>query len=367
MTLRQQLELLQTTEPRGRFPALAWAWPTGERDLLLQAAILDDLPRAAAAYQEWQSRFDFDDVELSKMRLLAAISTRIPPDLLHATDRARLAGIERRLWTQCRLALHASEPALAALAAAQIEVMVLKGAARAVLDLAHLRGRYAREVDLLVRPRDYARALVALHAAGWRHDLTQEEALRAIGVNLVSGPHGSVDIHQFPCHQLAASDHAPEGFWGRASVHQFLGYTVSLPSVTDRLVIAVAHGGIDGHQHSDWLVDSAHLIRSGEVNWLMFEGQCTARRIEAVAAIALAYLAGPLEVPVPGDVVRRLEARARHRPLQMAAGLLEARPKREHSVPSALARGVARAGRLIEESLRVRHLRRLAQTRKVDR
>ena len=102
---RRQRELLEPTPPRGRFPELAWAWPTGERDLLLQAAILEDLSRAAAAYQEWQARFAFDNVEFSKMRLLAAISTRIPADLLNAADRARLTGFERHLWTHCRLAL----------------------------------------------------------------------------------------------------------------------------------------------------------------------------------------------------------------------------------------------------------------------
>jgi hypothetical protein len=362
MSLRQQLELLETTPPRGRFPSLAWAWPTGERDLLLRAAILEDLSRAAAAYQEWQSRFDFDDVEFSKMRLLAAISTRISANLLKATDRARLKGVERQLWTHCRFALRAAEPAFASLAAAAVEVMVLKGAARAVLDMANLRGRYASEVDLLVRPRDYAYAIATLSAAGWKHDGGRApKPAQATGVNLVRGPHGRVDVHQFPCHQLTTSDHAPHALWARASRHEFLGHSVLLPSATDRLVIAFAHGGIDGHAHSDWLVDSAHLIRSSEVDWGLFESLCAERRIEAAAAIALSYLRGPLELPVPDDVLCRLEARARRRPLRFAASLLEARPKREHSVPSALARGAARAGRLVGEGTRVWHLQRLVR------
>jgi hypothetical protein len=357
MTFQRQLELLETNPPRGRFPSLAWAWPTGERDLLLQAAILADLRRAAAIFDAWQSRFDVGDVEFSKMRLLTAVSTRLPPDLLDAGARASLSGFERRLWTRCRLALHAAEPAFAALAAAGIDVMVFKGAARAVLDITNLRGRYASEIDLLVRPHDYGHGLEILRAAGWRHG-ADEKVFRVIGVNMLCGPHGRVDIHQFPCHQLAASDREPAALWARGSVHQFLGHKVLLPAATDQLVIAIAHGGIDGHKHSDWLVDCAHLIRSGEVDWALFESLCVERRIEAAAAIALSYLAGPLELPLPSEILRRLEAGARRRPIRFAAGLLEARPKREHSVPSALARGAARACRLIGESLGVWRLRR---------
>jgi hypothetical protein len=363
MTLREQLALQRPTAPRGRFPSLAWAWPTGPRDLLLRAAILSDLREAAAAFDEWQRTVEFESATMAEQRLLVAISYRMPEGVLPAIDRARLTGVERKLWTQSRVKLRATESAFAALAALGIEFMVLKGAGRAVVDLADLRGRYASDVDLLVRPQDYVRAVECLRAAGW--DYLSGGAPRRIsetaGINLKQGKHGEVDIHQYPHHQLTLGDHTAEALWARASRHDFLGYTVALPSATDQLVIAFAHGGISGHGNSDWLVDAAQLVRSGQVDWDLFERLCGERKVEGLAAIGLSYLGGPLQVELPERLVGRLETCARMRPVQFATMLLEARPKREYSGSLALTRTIAKVSRMIGTGIQLKRLRRLVE------
>ncbi|HWA18581.1 MAG TPA: nucleotidyltransferase family protein [Devosia sp.] len=362
MTLRERLALQHPTAPRGRFPSLAWAWPTGPRDLLLRAAILSDLHDAAAAYDEWQRTVEFESATMAEQRLLVAISYRMPEGVLPAKDRARLTGVERKLWTHSRVALRAAESAFAALVDARIEVMVLKGAGRAVVELSDLRGRYASDVDLLVRPRDYVRAVEVLRVAGWDY-LTGPPHLvsETAGLNLMQGQYGQVDIHQYPYHQLTASDHVPDALWSRATRHTFLGYPVLLPSATDQLTIALAHGGISGHGNSDWLVDSAQLIESGEIDWALFEALCAERRVEGLAAISLSYLGGPLQVPAPTGLVARLEAKARRRPVQLAAILLEARPKREYSGALALTRTVAKVSRMVGTGMQLKRLRRLVE------
>jgi hypothetical protein len=305
---------------------------------------------------------EFESATMAEQRLLVAISYRMPEGILSAKDRARLTGVERKLWTHSRVTLRAAESAFAALAGANIEIVVLKGAGRAVVDLTDLRGRYASDVDLLVRPQHYVRAVDSLRAAGWDY-LTgpPQRVSETAGLNMTRGEHGQDDIHQYPYHQLTASDHVPEAFWARASRHVFLGYPVLLPSATDQLTIALAHGGISGHGNSDWLVDSAQLIRSGKIDWALFEALCAERRIEGLAAISLAYLGGPLRVAVPAGLVDRLEARARRRPVQFAAMLLEARPKREYSAPLALTRTAAKVARMIGTGMQLRRLRRLVE------
>jgi hypothetical protein len=362
MTLRKKLALLRPVKPRGAFYSLAWAWPTGERDLLLRAAILDDLSRAALDYQSWQTRYDFDEVDFSKMRLLVAIANRIPYEHLNADDRGRLNGIERMLWTISRMAMRAAEPAFATLAAARIDVMVFKGAGRAVGGMANLRGRYASDVDLLVHPSDFVRAVESLVASGWDYaNGAPRRVDELIGLNLKRGPHGKIDIHQYPYHQMAPVDGLSDALWARASRHIFDGHPVFLPSATDRLIIAVAHGGIEGHAHSDWLIDAAQIIRDEEVDWRLFEGLCFEQRVEALAAIGLSYLAGPLEVPVSHDLLWRLEAGAKRQPFKFATTLLEARPKRDHNTALALTRTLAKASRMIGRGIQLWRLRRLAK------
>ncbi len=357
MSIREQLALLQTTRPRGPFPSLAWAWPGGERDLLLRAAILSDLAEAAAAYRHWETDYNFDDVDFAKQRLLVAISHRIPRDLLRAKDQARLAGIERQLWTKCVMSLRSTQPALAALEAAGIEVMVFKGAVRTVLDVANLRGRYASELDLLVRPETFVAAWRAIRSAGWQYVLGFEPRLdRLMGANLSKPNSGELDLHKYPYHQLLPVDLKPDALWARATRTTFLGHPVAIPSPTDRLLMAIAHGGIDGHVQSDWLVDCAIVIAGGEVDWPLFVAMARERRIEAAAAITLSYLAGPLQVAVPKRVLGELTSGLRGHPFQLVSGLLLARPKREHSPLSAVGRGVARAIRMAKKARMIARL-----------
>ena len=361
MTIRDQIQLLRPTKPRGAFPSLAWAWPTGGRDQLLQAAIVGDLEKAAAAYRQWEATTDFNDVDFAAMRLLVAIAHRIPDDILKAKDRARLSGVERKLWSESLVALRSAGPALAAIENAGIDVMVFKGAVRTVLDYSNLRGRYASELDLLVRPDDFRRAWGAIRGAGWQYVLGFEPNLDLlIGANLSKPKSGELDLHKYAYHQLLMSDIEPTALWARASKHQFLGHAVFVPSPTDRLLMAIAHGMIGGHEQSDWLVDCALLVQGGEVDWPLFLELARERGVSAHAAIVLSYLAGPLEVPVPKGPLESLIAASRWHPLQRASALLQGRPKREHSIPSALGRGIARGIRMVRKD---RSIRRVAAER----
>ena len=120
--------------------------------------------------------------------------------------------------------------------------------------------------------------------------------------------------------------------------------------------MAIAHGGIDGHVQSDWLVDCAVIIGGGHVDWPLFIGLVLERRLEAPTAIVLSYLGGPLKVGVPAEVLARLKAGLRLRPVRLFSGLMLARPKRQHSPLSALGRGVARAARMTRKAWMIRRL-----------
>jgi Uncharacterised nucleotidyltransferase len=357
MSVRRQLEMLRTSTPRGPFPSLAWAWPTGERDLLLRAAILEDFDDAAAAYRQWESTYDFNDVDFARQRLLVAVSHRIPQSLLKAKDHPRLLGVERRLWTESITRLRTTEPALAALNAAGIDVMIFKGAVRTVLDISNLRGRYAAELDLLVRPQQFRAAWAALGGVGWTYVLGFEPDLgKMMGANLSKPNAGELDLHKYPYHQLLAADLHPDTLWSRAIKTSFLGQPAFIPSPTDRLLMAIGHGGIDGHVQSDWMVDCAIIIRSGEVDWPLFVSLARERRIDALAAIVLAYLEGPLGVAIGSGVLPELDRASRRHPFRLVSSILQSRPKREHSPLSAVGRGAARAIRMAKKAAMIRKL-----------
>ncbi len=341
------------------FPGYAWAWPKGDRELLLKAATLPDLNRAVEAFREWSARHDFESTTLVELRLLVGISARFPASLITIDERARLTGIERMLWTQSRVALAAAEDAARILAQLGIDMLVIKGASRSALDLSNLKGRAAYDIDLLVRPEGYRRSIEALMANGWKDDhpkLVMRYLARKGGmaaVNLGKGEHGDVDLHQYAFYHVAGGN--DRGLWQRSREVDFLKQKIRVASPADNLAIGIAHGGIGGHGQSDWMVDCVNIIREGGVDWAVLEDVAAAHRIMPHAAITLGFLKERLEAPVPEEVLMRI-ARAGRRPfLRLTSALFQAHPKRELPWWGVAGRGLSRS---------IRQLRSIAWSRR---
>jgi hypothetical protein len=115
--------------------------------------------------------------------------------------------------------------------------------------------------------------------------------------------------------------------------------------------MAVAHGGLDAHAHSDWLVDCDAVLRAGAIDWNDFLDTVERRSIAAPSAIALTYLGQEIAAPVPAWVLGRLDELARRSaPWSCLSVLLQAKPRGSYGRIVWLARGCAKL-------LRLRHAR----------
>lgn len=336
-----------------RFPDLGWAWPSGDLDLLLRAVAASDEDAAFAAARTWLSGHDIDAAGFREHRLLAALSERFGKRLAAFPAQPRLAGLQRMLWTRSRLAMREAEPVLAALAASGVPVMLMKGAARVAIEPGAERSRISHDIDLLVPPSSMDAAFDCLVAGGWEpatgvstHFLRGRlGTVRAL--NFLRGDHGDVDLHQAAYHPVHANAGDDAALWQRAVDARFAGAAVRVPSTADRLALAIAHGSLDAHAHSDWLVDCHAAARRDDVDWSTFLSVVDARGLAVSAAIALSYLASAIGSPVPPAVVDRLVAKARGRPLvERLSVLLQARPRREDDRFLPLARGLAKLRRM---------------------
>ncbi len=327
-----------------RFPHLSWAWPSGSRERLIIAAAHADEARAADAFMEWLAATDLDSCAFAELRLLVRIAGRFPETRLQVAERARLSGIVRHLWTRSRLALDGAAPALRALRAAGVDVLVLKGMASVALDTRNLKGRIAHDIDILVQPADVVPALAILDGACWHSTrgesglLLRQRGAAFRSVNLVKPPFGDIDLHT-RAYLTVSRDSPPEtGLWTRASRTTLLGADVLVPSPTDRLVNAIAHGVLDAHRHSDWLVDCAQLIAMGAIDWPLVATLAGDLGVPAQATLALCYLREALDQPVPEATLRRLWERTRSSPHDYYKALLLGHPRHAHSL-------LGRAGR----------------------
>ena len=210
----------------------------------------------------------------------------------------------------------------------------------------------AHDIDVLVRPNHVETAFGVLRANAWvastgaspQYVKSRLPALHSL--NFFKGSFGDIDLHQAAYNVSQANAEDDIALWDRAVPAQFCGVDVLAPSPADRVALAIAHGGLDAHTHSDWLVDSAVAIFGGEVDWPQFLSVVEKRKIAVPAAVALSYLKLEIGVHVPDEPLREIVEMADRSGPSLWSALLQAKPRTDFGALSWLSRGLAKQLRL---------------------
>jgi hypothetical protein len=331
-----------------RFPQLSWAWPSGSRQLLVIAAGHADDDRAAEAFVEWLATTDIESCHFPEQRLLVRIANRFPETRLKVAERARLNGVVRLLWTRSRLALDNAAPTLKALREAGVELVVLKGMALTALDMQNLKGRIAHDIDILVRVADLPVTLSVLDGAGWRSARGESSLfLRERGgafrsLNFVKPRFGDIDLHTRAYLTTDWRQEAESGLWARSTRTKLLDIDVLVPSPTDRLLVATAHGALDAHRHSDWLIDCAQLVGGGGIDWPLVARLGEDLGVAAQVTLGLYFLRDVLGYAIPEETLARLWEKARSHPADYIKTLLLGYPREQHSLVGQVGRRICK-------------------------
>lgn len=331
------------------YPSLDRAWPRGDHERLLLAAVHPDLAKAEELLRAWVGAHDLNDIAFSEQRLILAAWNRLGPRMQDLAEAPRLAGLTRMLWTRTMLLMKDCQPAFASLAAAGVPMMLIKGAARAA-DPVGRSARSFHDLDLVV-PRDRLRdALAVFVELGWEPSsgssamrmLAQAERLRS--VNLHKGRHGDIDLHGTIFHPGQGSREGDEQVWARSRPVAFNSVECKLPSGEDLAVIAISNGGLDAHANSDWLVDLSRLIVEPGFDWQLFSRGIVARDIAVPALIALGWLQARADHAVDGEAMRLIGTALRG-PLPAWSAFVQARPRQNETYVGAALRWLAKMRR----------------------
>jgi len=333
--------------------ALAWAFPRGAHHRLILAAIGRNPQESLDAAHRWLAENDIDDAPFRDQRLLLAVMARFGPELKPHAAYPRLVGLQRLLWTRSLMTRQEAKAPLAEIADSGIEMLLIKGACRLALQKAASKQRAACDIDVVVRPEQMLAAfdiLVAHHwtpSPGTSSKYLRERLSSTRSINLFKGNWGDIDLHSQPFHpgQGGAEDDAR--LWAAARAAMLGAVPVRVPCAEDRIALAVAHGALDGHTHSDWLVDCAAILQDEPVDWQLLDDILSSRRITVPAAVAFLYLKSELGFDIPETFLSNLVDSAAANPLATLSGLIQVRPKERAGPLGQVLRGIAKKQRKV--------------------
>ena len=332
-----------------------WAWPRGSLDQLLKAALFPDDKAALGNLIQWLDRHDIDSATFREHRLLATISNRFGKDISDHRAYPRLRGLRRQLWTKSQIAIREAGPVLKAIANAGVPLLLIKGAARIARDRSAEKGRVAHDIDIVVGPDRIHDAFAILEGCGWQPSsgasscylATQLDANQSL--NFFSGSFGDIDLHRdaFPSIRDEVDE---ERLWQAADFANFLGIDVRVPSASYTAALAIAHGSLAAHIHSDWVVDCVYAIGSREFSWPAFSQILDRRRLEVPTSILFSYLSRQIGIDIPSDILRQVaESANKYGPVSRMGYLLQAKPRDDMPKSLHIARWVAKKTRLRHE------------------
>ena len=324
-------------------------WPSPTIDRLLRAALLKDAP-AAQAWREFEEKADFDHLTAAQTRLIGLVARRLPVIAPVSPMLARMGGIERANWSRSKLVIGEAASGLRALAAASIPMLIIKDASRVAAADPLARGRMIYDIDIVVDPEMLSRAFDIFVQEGWQPSgpgtpLYHRTLLAdATVVNLVRGRFGNLNIHRTTFQMPFLSPINEPAVW-ECSVKGMLGGTaVRVPSASDSVAIAIAHGIAYASESSDWLFDIG--VHSDEgLDWKQFTETARQHGLEAPAAVVLNYVRERLDRAVPAATLNGLKRAAVRRPLVLLVTLAGMRLGSRHVCLSRTVRAFAEQAR----------------------
>ena len=148
-------------------PILRQYWPPENHILLLKFVFAGD-EEAKRAWNEWSARSSLDRASWEEVRLLATAARRMRDLDPGSSLSRRLDGVRRFVWTNTQMTLNGTRPLLAKFCESNVRLMLIKGAARLALAPQLAADRLLRDIDVLVHPDDWSKALELADQNGWR-------------------------------------------------------------------------------------------------------------------------------------------------------------------------------------------------------
>lgn len=283
--------------------------PIGDEALLLRM-ILTDQPDRMAGWRRWSQRVDFERLAPVIQDLLPALYKTISPLVPDDPLLNRMRGVYKRTWTHNLNALRVAISCCQMLERAGIDTMLFKGVSLlADYDTPGLRPM--GDVDVLVPRSRVNTAIDVLLDDGWRpFPFCGRSRLQNVIVRRLHGwsflKYGvNVDLHWQTLHKTVGRED-DVCIWENRCEATLFGIPARIPSASDRLLYALAHGAdTEGRRRVTWILDAAQILgsHSNAIDWAEFRAKASRMALDVLVRDLLGILRDRFDLPVPDPAI----------------------------------------------------------------
>jgi len=284
--------------------------PSPQQELLLKASLLEG-NEAIEAWEEWKSTVDVNLVDSASHRMLPLLYRNLQTLGITDPSMAKYKGVYRQTWYKNQILFHAIASLLRSFEDANIQTMVLKGAALTVLYYKDYGLRPMNDFDVLIRAEKVLPAIGLLETLGWSPmDFMPTE--KYISVSYSHGFRNSAgqefDLHW---HLLSQSRgiNADDDFWDGAVPCNINNVATRALNPTDQLLHICIHGAKWNFiPPFRWVADAMTILNTSQsrIDWKQLMEQCERRRLVLPLSDALNYLKEIFDAPIAPGILKKL-------------------------------------------------------------
>jgi Uncharacterised nucleotidyltransferase len=284
-------------------------WPDGIQELLLRAALMPG-HEGAAAWTAVRPRIDVDHLPGELHRLIPLLWKALADGGIDDPDLSRLKGVYQFSWYRNQLLFADGAALIAALEAAGVRTMLLRGGAMAVAHHRDAGIRLMNDLDVLVTAADLDRSRRLAEAGGWWPLAGSKQfERREAAVTLQNREGRIIRLHWTPSRNVPLPE-ASEAMWRRPVSVTFKHVETRVPSAADHLLYACIDGArANSGSTLRWIGDVTVLLRVvPDINWDVLVAEARRHRVSLLIGEALRYLVDTFDAGVPPAVLAALAA-----------------------------------------------------------
>lgn len=289
----------------------AGCWPTPHQELLLRAALLQGEP-ALEAWNEWRRKVNLDVIDYGSHRMVPQLYRNMQRHGVKDPLMERLKGVYRYYLYKNEILMHRIGSLLTAFEEAQIQTMVLKGAALIQLYYRESGLRPMLDADVLVHANQAEQAMEVLTTLKWKPRIPQPQNRIPIIHSTPFEDEGGrqVDLHWhlfWECFNAGADD----DLWENAIPIKIGGAQTLALNPTNQLLHTCWHGARWNEVPPiRWVADAMSILgaSSAEIDWDSLFQKARRHRIVLPVKDSLEYLKKKFDAPVPDTVLESLSA-----------------------------------------------------------